>query len=267
MRSILLLFFAGLVILTSCVPNRKYLYLQKNDIDKKNRPSDSTIARAYTLKKFDYKIQTNDIISVRYQSLTAKEFDFLGQQQNVSGANLGAGAGGANYLLIGDLVDENGEIPMPLVGKVKVKGLTIFEAQDKLQQLANQYLESPIVKVRLLNYRAIMLGEVKREGELNFPNNRVSLPEAIAMAGGLGDLADRSNIKIIRQNGFRAEVHYVNLLQEDFLNSPFYYVHQNDLIIVPPLRQRPYRMYFGQNMSLVLSSISLLLLIIALNRK
>src|SRR5258706_7790006 len=142
MRSILLLFFAGLVILTSCVPNRKYLYLQKNDIDKKNRPSDSTIARAYTLKKFDYKIQTNDIISVRYQSLTAKEFDFLGQQQNVSGAN--TGVGNANYLLIGDLVDENGEIPMAVVGKVKVAGLTIFEIQDKLQGLANQFLESPI---------------------------------------------------------------------------------------------------------------------------
>src|SRR5258708_25013140 len=122
MRSSILLFLAGLTVLTSCVPNRKYLYLQKNDLDRKSQPSDSTIARAYTLKKFDYKIQTNDIISVRYQSLTAKEFDFLGQQQNVSGANLGAGAGGANYLLFGDFGDENGEIPMPLAGKVKGKG-------------------------------------------------------------------------------------------------------------------------------------------------
>lgn len=265
MRSAILLFFAGVVTLSSCVPNRKYVYLQKNDLDRKSSLNDSAIARSYTLKKFDYKIQTNDIISVRYQSLTAKEFDFLGQQQNVSGAN--AGAVNANYLLVGDLVDNNGEIPVPVVGKVKVGGLTIFEAQDKIQQLANQYLESPIVKVRLLNYRAMLLGEVKKEGELIFQNNRVSLPEAIAMAGGLGDLADRANIKIIRQNGSKADVHYVNLLQEEFLDSPFYYVHQNDLIIVPPLKQRPYRLYFGQNMSLVLSSISLLLLIVALNQK
>src|SRR5258708_36010651 len=128
MRSILLLFFAGLVIVTSCVPNRKYLYLQKNDLDK-NKPADTSIARAYTLKKFDYKIQTNDIISVRYQSLTAKEFDFLGQQHNVSGAN--TGVGNANYLLIGDLVDENGEIPMAVVGKVKVAGVIIFLILDK----------------------------------------------------------------------------------------------------------------------------------------
>src|SRR5258708_19383888 len=113
----------------------------------------------------------------------------------------------------------------------------------------------------------MMVGEWKKGGEVVFGNNRVSLAEAIAMVGGLGDLADRSNIKIIRQNGSKAEVHYVNLLQEDFLNSPFYYVHQNDLIIVPPLRQRPYRLYFGQNVSLILSSISLLLLIITLNRK
>jgi polysaccharide export outer membrane protein len=267
MRSALLLFFAGIMLLSSCVPNKKYLYMQKNDFPAKQPANDSVIARNYTLKKFDYKLQTNDIVSIRYQSLTTKEFDFLGQQQNVSGSGAGMGMGTANYLLIGDVIDDNGEIPMPVVGKVKVGGLTIFEAQDKIQALANQYLESPVVKVRLLNYRAMMLGEVKKEGDLVFSNNRVSLLEAVAMAGGLGELADRANIKVIRQNGASAEVHYVNLLKEDFITSPFYYIHQNDVIIVPPLRQRPYRMYFGQNLSVILSSVSVFLLVLTLNRK
>ncbi|MBS1680665.1 MAG: polysaccharide biosynthesis/export family protein [Bacteroidetes bacterium] len=256
----LLLLLAALAC--SCVPNRKVLYLQKNDLVKHR--ADTSIARAYTLKGFDYKIQTNDIISVRYQSLTQKEFDFLGSQNQT---NIGNSMYIGGALLYGDLVDEKGEIPMPVVGKVKVAGLTIYQIQDTLQALANKYLEAPVVKARLLNYRAVILGEVKKEGDITFNNNRVSLMEAIGMAGGLGELADRSNIKIIRQQNSKVEVHYVNVLEEDFLNSPFYYVHQNDLIIVPPLRQRPYRLYFGQNVSLILSSVSILLLLITLNKK
>ncbi len=264
MRSVILLFFAGVVVLSSCVPNRKFVYFQKNDLGKKNLAKDTSAARRYDVQKFDYKIQPNDILSVRYQSLTTKEFDVLGQQsqQSTGGTNLIGGA-----LLAGDLVDERGHIPVPVVGKVAVAGLTIFQIQDTLQKLANVYLESPNVKVRLLNYRATFLGEVNKEGSVTFNNNRVTLPEAIGLVGGLNELADRANIKIIRQVGSKAEVHYVNLLDEDLIKSPYYYVHQNDIVVVPALKVRPFRTYFGQNFSLILSSVSLLVLIITLSRK
>jgi len=245
------------------VTRKKILYLQKEgDLDKKH-PSDS-ITREYDLVDFNYKIQTNDIISVRYQSLTAKEFDIMVQQSqsnninNNIGSNIGA-------LLIGELVDEEGEIPIPVIGKVKVAGMTIFQAQDTIQKLADKYLESPIVKVRLLNYRATILGEVLKEGTITFGNNRVTMMEAIAMIG-LGELADRSHVKLIRQTGSKTEIHYINLLEEDFLRSPYYYVYQNDVIIVPPLKQRTYRKYFGQNAALILSVISLFLVTYSLTK-
>jgi polysaccharide export outer membrane protein len=264
MQRHLLQAFCLLVLLSSCIQNRKILYLQKGDVNKKDLPKDSVV-RKYTIEDFDYRVQVNDIISVRYYSLTDKEFDVLNQQSQpgITGGNMMIGGA----LLFGELVDSKGEIPMPVVGKVKVEGLTVFQIQDTLQQLANIYLEKPIVKVRLLNYRATVLGAVNAEGLITFNNNRVSLLEAIGLAGGLDDLADRSNIKVVRQQGSKAEVHYVNILSEDFIHSPFYYVHQNDVIIIPPLRQRPYRKYFGQNISLVISSISLLLLVITLNKK
>ena len=260
MRSLLL--WVGLaLIISSCVTNKKYLYLQKGDVNKKNLAKD-TVVRDYDLQSSDYKIQPEDIISVRFESLTPEEFDFLrGDQQ----ANMNLAMGGA--LLIGELVDKNGEIPFHVIGKVKVSGLTVFEIQEKLQALADQYLESPIVKVRLINFRITVLGEVNREGTITLGNNRVSFIEALGLSGGLTDLADKANVKLIRQQNEKAEIQYINLLDENFLNSPNYYVHQNDILIVPALKQRAYRKYFGQNLSLVLSSISLLLVVSSFIKK
>jgi polysaccharide biosynthesis/export protein len=88
----------------------------------------------------------------------------------------------------------------------------------------------------------------------------VTMLEAIGHAGGLTDLADKRNMKLIRQVNGHTEVAYVNVLDEDFINSPYYYVHQNDILITGALRQRPFRKYFGPNLSLVISSLSLLLI-------
>ncbi len=232
--------------------------LQKNDVNVQNQPSDS-VMRTYELEKFDYKIQTNDIINIRYESLTAREYDFLANQ-TITSQSGGAFVGGP--LLFGDLVDENGEIPFPVVGKVKVAGMTIFQVQDSLQAIANRYLETPIVKARLINYRATFLGEVNREGVININNNRVTMMEAIGLAGGFTDLADKSSVKLIRQKNNATEVVYLNVLDENFINSPYYYVHQNDIIVAPALKQRPYRKYFGQNLALIISSLSLLILVL-----
>jgi polysaccharide export outer membrane protein len=260
----LLLFIASVLTLSSCITNRKVLFL-RHDSDLKKKQPDDTLLRSYKLEDFNYKIQTNDILSIRYQSLTAKEFDFLGQNQQ----NSNTGLAGANTgpLLIGELVDEKGEIPIPVVGKVKVAGLTIFQIQDTIQQLANRYLEGPVVKVRLINYRATLLGELNKEGAVTFNNNRVSLMEAIGLAGGFTDLADRGNVKLIRQTGSKTDVYYIDLLKEDYLTSPYYYVYQNDLIIVPPLKQRPFRKYFLQNLSLALSVASFILVFYSIYHK
>lgn len=254
----ILAFFGVLLIFSACVPNKKYVYLQKNDLNRE-MPKD-TVLREYEQELFDYRIQPNDALYVRFESLTAEEYDFFNKE------SAQAAGGNRNFTVTSELVDPEGSILFPVIGKVKVSGLTIFQAQDSLQVIASKYLESVIVKVRLVNFRFTVLGEVAQEGTFASFNNRTSIIEAIGLSGGLGELADRSNIKIIRQKGAATEVGYINLLDEDLLTSPYYFVHQNDILIVPALKQRPFRKYATQNLSLFITSVTLLLLIINLTK-
>lgn len=241
--------------MVSCVSNRRYTLLQKGDLNRRALPTDSTV-RAYSIDSFYYKIQPNDILSVVFESRSSKEWDVFNGKSAVNMNMIQAG----NPLLAGELVDENGEIPLPVLGKVHVAGLSVFEIQSKIQSLADRYVESPIVKVRLLNFRITILGEVKSSGAFTLANNRVNMLEAIAQAGGFGDLADRENVKLIRQNGTSVQVQYLNLLDEQFIKSPYFYVHQGDILVIPPLRQRPFRTYFGPNIALLVSVVSVALL-------
>ena len=250
---------AFVVLLSSCVPNRKYVYLQKDDVNKKNLPSD-TVVRKYQLNIDDYRIQPLDLLSIRVESLTDEGFDFFEKLYPVNQTS----AGNQNLLLTGFLVDNGGEIEFPVVGKIKFSGLSVFQAQEKLQEVFKPFLKNPVARVRLLNFRFTVLGEVNQENQVVSINSRVTVMEAIGLAGGLTDLADRSNVKIIRQQGSTSEVLYLNLLEEELLASNHYYIQQNDIIVVPALKQRPFRRYWGQNLSLFVSTVSVILLTINL---
>ncbi len=254
----------SIFIFSSCVVNKKYQYLQNKDVNvKSDAIAKDSVLRTYNLSDFEYKLQPEDIISVKFYSLTPEEFNFFTIKEG-NGNNFNQFQNGAAALVNGYLIDENGEVEFPVVGKVRISGLTVFDAQNKILEVANQYLESPVIEIRLLNFRFTLLGEVKKEGTINSLNNRITLLEAIGLAGGLTDYADKSNIKVIRQGEGKAEVYYLNLLEEDFVNSPYYYMNQNDVIVVPPLKQRPYQIYFGKNLALVISSVSLLILVLNL---
>jgi polysaccharide biosynthesis/export protein len=263
MSKTLLFFACSLLFFASCVSNKKYVYLQKNDVNIDGLLKDSVV-RTYALDQYDYRIQPDDIISVQFESLTPKDMDFLNSDQTGKEANNNLTQ--ANALMMGELVDQQGEIPFPFIGKVKVAGFTIFQVQDSLQKLVSPYLTSPVVKVRLLNFRFTLLGEVFKEGTTILNNNRVSVLEALGWAGGLTDLADKANVKLIRKTDGNTTIQYINLLDENFINSPYYYIHQNDVIIVPSLKQRPFRKYFGQNFSLAVSAVTLVLLIFSITK-
>ena len=249
---------AFLFLLSSCITNKKYTYLQHDDVNRHDIEKDKAL-REVVLDTFAYKVQPNDILSVTFESLTSKNYDFLSSESD--GQSLSIPAQGYP-LLLGELVEEDGTILLPALGKVKVSGLTVFEIQEMLSEKANTFVDSPIARVRLLNYRITILGEVVKEGTITVNNNRASMLEAIGLAGGLGEFADKSAVKLIRQTDSKLEVVYLNILDEKFIDSPYYYVHQNDILIVPPVKQRPFLKYFNQNFAIALSIISLGFIII-----
>jgi polysaccharide export outer membrane protein len=163
-------------------------------------------------------------------------------------------------------VNSEGDIEYAVLGKIRVAGLTIFEAQDTIRALASKYLPDVVVRVRMLNFRFTLLGEVNGDKTVTSTNTRLTMMEAIGLGGGLSELADRSHVKVIRQKGNQTEIFYVNLLKEEFLESPYYYVQQNDVIIVPPLKQRTFRKYFTGNLSVITTVISFTVLMITLTR-
>lgn len=136
------------------------------------------------------------------------------------------------------IVDTAGDIDFPILGKVHVAGLTTEQVKDELTRLISKDVNDPIVRVSLANFRVTVAGEVKQPATFNVTRNRMSLLDALAEAGDLTEYGDRTNVLVIREvDGERKYVH-LNLNSSDVLNSPYYYLQQNDYVYVSPNKIR-----------------------------
>src|SRR5687767_15158489 len=265
MIRIWLIFGVALITFNACVPAKKLVYLQKDDeLKRKKQIVTDSILREHTLSIQEYRIQPLDVLNVSFETLSDEndDFDFLSklavQQGRISGVS-GAGTNGI-------VVNTQGEIEFAVLGNIKISGLTVFEAQDSIKAVASKFIPDVIVRVRMLNFRFTVLGQVNGEQTVISPTTRLTMMEAIGQAGGLAEMADRSRVKVIRQKGDSTEIFYVNLLKEEYLESPYYFIQQNDVLIVPPLKQRTFRQYFTSNLGIITTTISFALLIITLSR-
>lgn len=186
-------------------------------------------------------IKKNDILSINVSSGTlnqeqAEVFNLLNKAQ-AGGA--GGGAGGAGSGLQGYLVDYDGTITMPIIGKVKAEGFTKKQLNDEITAKIEPYVKNPVLNIRFINFRVLMMGEVETTGWQNFPNERATIVDAIGQAGGLTDFGMRENILLIREMpGGKRESHNLNLNDARVFASPYYQLHQNDIVYVLPNNTR-----------------------------
>lgn len=148
--------------------------------------------------------------------------------------NAGSGTNGGGGVEPTYLIDEEGTIDFPVIGKLKVAGLTRVQVKDMLKEKLKIYIKDPIVNVRLKNFKITVIGEVDRPGSFTIPNERITIIEAIGLAGDLTIMGKRGNVMVIRENEGVNTYHRVDLTSKSIFDSPVYYLAQNDVLYIEP---------------------------------
>lgn len=218
----ILLLIMALLICSSCVSKKKIAYFQ--DLDSLESTSKKNSEK-------NIKIQAGDILNI---VVSAPELQ-AAQPFNNFTPTPGAGnvSGGAERLSY--LVSEQGKIDFPTLGEIEVTGLTGKELEFELKKKLVGYLQDPVVTVRVENFQITILGEVRSPGTFEIKNDDISLPKALGLAGDITLSGKRDNVLIVREvDGVKTHV-YLNLTKADVINSPFYYLKQDDVIYIEPI--------------------------------
>jgi polysaccharide export outer membrane protein len=215
---------------------------------------------------FNNPIQKNDQLWITVGGSNPQDLAVLNSASgflNQMGGNMG---GGSNSIL-GYLVESDGTIKVPYIGKVMAEGKSRIELETELSEKFKEYTKNPVVNVRFLNYNFTVLGEVNRPGRYSMATERMNVVEALGMAGDVTYLGKAQNILIIREeNGVRNTAR-LNLLSSDIFNSPYFYLKTNDIIYVEPVRAKFIsRGGVPQYLSIVAVGLSLILTVINVTR-
>jgi len=239
-----------LSIAFSCVPRQKVIYLQNQYTFEDS--GDDTVRLSYDLQHFEYQLRPGDVLDIRINSITPTEYDFFSTHKNDQD----------EPLLNGYKIDQLGSVQLPVLGNVKVAGMTIKEAEVKLTELVTGLLRDPTVTINILNYRFTVLGEVNKPGEYKSYDSDINFFEAIAMAGDMSDFANRQKIQFVRYNGDQAEVSFVDVLNDEFLSSDQFHIRPNDFIFVPPSKVKNIKRFQLANFGIALSAITAISLLL-----
>lgn len=217
-----------IAMLNGCTSSRKLVYFQ----------STSTTEDTVTVAEpFVPTIRKSDVLSVQVSSLNAEASTYF-NPASAAESPLPLATNSTLTRTSGYLVDANGMIELPLIGQVTVLGLTNATASALIKSKLKVYLKEPTVTVRNLNFRISVLGEVARPSLFTIPNEQVTLPEALGLAGDLTIYGRRDNVLVIREEGGKRVFARINLTQRNAFKSPFYSLHPNDVVYVEPGKAR-----------------------------
>lgn len=245
------LFISGILLflLTGCVTQRDIEYLQKSNRTQKSYSEAEVL---------DYRLKPNDELYIQFKSLddpNANVFSMVNGQQSTSSMNLDPYAAS----LLSYAIDKEGYLQLPIIGNIMVKDKTLSEVRAILTDSLSHILSQPIVTVKLVNRYVSVLGEVRVPGHYAFSQDKLSIFDAIGMAGDMTLYSNRKEVTLTRNVKGENTLVKLDLTNPNILSSDFYYVRPNDMIYIKPLKKRIWGMPEFP-FALILSSLSVTLL-------
>lgn len=239
-----------LFVVASCTPQKKLVYFQGTPEAAEKTPFTNP----------SYLIKTGDILHVRVLTLDDESyFLFNNEEQRLSGGGGGRQQNNISIYLNGYTVYEDGQIQIPVVGKIPVAGLTLNQATDSIAQRIDQYSKGATVVVKMANFSITVLGEVKRPGNFYVYDNEITIIDALGLAGDLTDYGNRK-IKVARQTADGMIFGELDITSKKSISSEFFFLQPNDLVYVEPLYAK--RLGFNQfPFSVLFSAISTTILL------
>ena len=249
------------ILLNSCTSKKKLDYLQNIE----------SVALEASMKNAKSTIQPNDQLVIM---VTAKDMDVVKPfNQNFSSGQIlqyslpsnnaptqsQTSASGPTYM-----VDSQGNIEFPVIGKINTENKTTEELRDILKKEISKYVVNPQVSVRNTNYKITVLGEVNRPGTYNIPDAQTTLLEVLGFAGDLTIYGNRTDVLVVRNIDGVMSKERIDLTKADFINSPYFYLKQNDVIIVSPNETKQKSARLDPNAGIYISVASIVVTILAL---
>jgi polysaccharide export outer membrane protein len=205
-------------LLSNCASRKEFVYFQDN--------KDTKIDKDHTLK-----LKEGDILNIKVFGCDEESIKIFNIPMTINqNANRSYFSGGATSN--GYLINKSGEIDFPLIGKIKITDLSIEDATEFIKIKLNTYLKDPKVSIQILNFKITVLGDVRNPGTIEVPNEKLTLIEALGIAGDLNLTAIRKNILLLRDEEGIKKQYRIDLTKKEFINSPAYYLVQNDVIYV-----------------------------------
>ena len=244
------LLFVVVISLASCASRKKVVYLQNAD----------SVEIAQNDFSFEPTIKVDDLLTIIVSAETPEVTIPFNLPEIPGNYQTGSAQAGLKTYL----VDASGKIEFPVIGSIKLAGLTRTAAIQKLKSAISEYIINPTINLRIQNYKVTILGEVRSPGSFTLQSERVTLLEALSLAGDLTIYGRRDNILVIRDFDGKKSFSRVDITSADFINSPYFYLTQNDQIVVEPNKTKINASAVGPNTTAIFSALSLLISIIVI---